>query len=245
MEWSDEGIILSVRSHGETSAIAEVFTREHGRHLGLVRGGRSRQMRPVLQIGNQVHVKWNGRLSEHLGNFRCELLKGIAAVAMESSGRLSAISTLCSHLRELPERDTHANLFEITMFVLSFIDSDEVWPALMVRWELALLDEMGFGLDLTQCAASGNNDDLIYVSPKSGRAVSASAGEPYADRLLALPQFLVKGRDAHVQLRDVIQGFELTGYFLEKHMYQSGNRTLPDSRFRLVHWITQHGAPGV
>lgn len=244
MEWSDEGIVLSVRSHGETSAIAEVFTREHGRHLGLVRGGRSRQLRPVLQIGNHVHVKWNGRLAEHLGNFRCELLKGNAAIAMETPGRLAAITTLSTHLRELPERDAHASLFEITMFVLNFLDADEIWPALMVRWELALLDEMGFGLDLSACAASGANDDLVYVSPKSGRAVSASAGEPYADRLLALPQFLVKGRDAHVQMRDIVHGFDLTGHFLEKHMYQSQNRTMPDSRLRMVQWITQNDRLG-
>ncbi|MEQ8825183.1 MAG: DNA repair protein RecO [Filomicrobium sp.] len=238
MEWTDEGIVLSVRAHGETSAIVEVFTSAHGRHLGLVRGGRSRQMRPILQIGNHVHVKWSGRLAEHLGSFRCELLGGYAALAMENPGRLAAVSTLCTHMRRLPERDAHASLFEITLFVLSYLDAEDVWPGLMVRWELAFLEEMGFGLDLSECAASGRNDNLIYVSPKSGRAVSAAEGEPYADRLIALPQFLVNSNGIHVQMRDIMAGFALTGYFLERSLYRPGEDTMPDSRERMVNWIS-------
>lgn len=240
MEWTDEGIVLSVRAHGETSAIAEIFTRTNGRHMGLVRGGRSRQMRPILQVGNHVHVKWTGRLAEHLGSFRCELLTGNAALAMESPGRLAAVSTLCSHLRKLPERDGHASLFEITLFVLAYLDTEDVWPGLMVRWELAFLEEMGFGLDLSECAASGRNDNLIYVSPKSGRAVSASAGEPYADRLIALPQFLVNSNGIHVHWRDILAGFELTGYFLEKNLYRPGQDEVPEVRQRMVHWVSKN-----
>ncbi|MBU1210429.1 MAG: DNA repair protein RecO [Alphaproteobacteria bacterium] len=234
MEWIDEGIVISVRPHGETSAIADVFTRGHGRACGLVRGGRSRQLRPVLQIGNHVEARWNARLSEHLGNFRIELQRGYAASAMNYAARLAALSSICTLLRHLPERDAHANLYEITMFVLSFLDDDKVWPGLMVRWELALLEELGFGLDLSECAATGSNDQLIYVSPKTGRAVSASAGEPYKSVLLPLPGFLNKGRPGDVQPGDVESGFQLTGFFLEKHLFMPKGEQLPDVRTRMI-----------
>jgi DNA repair protein RecO (recombination protein O) len=234
MEWTDEGIVLSVRAHGETSAIADIFTRKHGRYLGLVRGGRSRQLRPVLQIGNHVEASWKARLSEHLGNFRVELRRGYAATAMQGPARLAALSSMSALLRALPERDAHPNLFEITMFVLSFLDDDSVWPGLVVRWELAFLEEFGFGLDLTTCAATGSREDLIYISPKSGRAVSAEAGEPYKDLLLPLPEFLQKGRSANVRQKDVLNGFKLLGYFIEKHLFQPRGERLPEVRTRLV-----------
>lgn len=234
MEWIDEGIVISVRPHGETSAIAEVFTRTHGRTCGLVRGGRSRQMRPILQIGNHVEAKWTARLPEHLGNFRVELQRGYAASAMDAPARLAALSSMCTLLRVLPERDAHANLYEITMFVLGFLDDDDVWPTLMVRWELALLEELGFGLDLSACAATGQNDQLIYVSPKTGRAVSASAGEPYKDVLLPLPEFLISGRAAGLQPGDVDKGFQLLGHFLEKHVYYPRQERLPEVRMRMI-----------
>ncbi|MBU2581096.1 MAG: DNA repair protein RecO [Alphaproteobacteria bacterium] len=234
MEWTDEGIVISVRQHGETSAIAEVFTRAHGRVLGLVRGGRSRQMRPVLQIGNHVEVKWSARLSEHLGNFRMELQRGYAASAMDDPARLAALSSMCSLLRLLPERDAHSSLYEVTMFVLGFLDDVDVWPVLMVRWEMALLDELGYGLDLEECAATGSNDQLTYVSPKSGRAVSASAGEPYKNVLLPLPGFLIKGRAGDVRLEDVRQGFDLIGFFLEKHLFTPKGERLPEVRLRMI-----------
>ncbi|MCH9807678.1 MAG: DNA repair protein RecO [Alphaproteobacteria bacterium] len=234
MEWSDEGIVLSVRPHGETSAIAEVFTRGHGRYLGLVRGGRSRRMRPVLQIGNHVEASWKARLSEHLGAMSLELQRGYAAVAMNSSSRLCGLNSMCSLLRMLPERDAHANLFEVTLFVLSFFDDDSVWPALMVRWEMAFLEEMGFGLDLKECAATGGNDNLAFVSPKSGRAVSFAAGEPYADRLFRLPNFMVEGRNAAMQQKDLVDGLAITAHFLEKHLLQPKGDDLPEARVRLI-----------
>lgn len=237
MEWIDEGIVISVRPHGETSAIVDVFTRGHGRASGLVRGGRSRQMRPVLQIGNHVEARWNARLSEHLGNFRMELQRGYAASAMNDPARLAALSSICTLLRHLPERDAHANLYEITMFVLGFMDDDGVWPGLMVRWEMALLEELGFGLDLSECAATGSNDQLIYVSPKTGRAVSASAGEPFKNVLLPLPGFLIKGRTSEVQPGDVADGFQLVGFFLEKYVLAPKGDRLPDVRSRMIEML--------
>ena len=237
MNWSDEGIILSVRAQGETAAVAEIFTRTHGRHLGLVHGGRSRRLRPILQIGNHVDVTWKARLSENLGHLGLELRRGYAAEAMPSPIALAGLSSLVTLARLLPERDPHANLYEVTLFVLGFLDDPSVWPALMVRWELALLDELGFGLDLSRCAATGSNDALIYVSPKTGRAVSASAGEPYRDRLLALPPFLRGERGSHVRPDDLAAGFALTGHFLAAHVFAPRDLDIPEGRTRMIDLI--------
>ncbi len=234
MHWSDEGVILSVRPHGETASVVELLTRAHGRHLALVHGGRSRRLRPVLQIGNQVDVTWKARLAEHLGHATLELRRGFAAEAMETPAALAGLTSLAALARLLPERDPHPNLYEVTLFVLGFLDDDSVWPALYVRWELALLDELGFGLDLSECAATGSNDQLIYVSPKSGRAVSASAGEPYRDKLLALPQFLTQSRQGGVTGEDVRIGLALTGYFLESRVLTPHGAPMPDARQRLL-----------
>ncbi|MGD9784919.1 MAG: DNA repair protein RecO [Hyphomicrobiaceae bacterium] len=233
MNWQDEGIILSVRPHGETAAVVELFTRAHGRHLGLVHGGRSRRNRPVLQIGNHVDASWKGRLPEHLGHMTLELRTGHAANAMEDKLALAGLTAMAALARLLPERDPHPSLYEITQFVLSFLDDDTVWPALVVRWEVALLAELGYGLDLDACAASGSNDDLVYVSPKSGRAVSASAGEPYRDKLLSLPAFLLKGRRQGVTSADIIAGLRLTRFFLENRVLAPRDLPLPDARARL------------
>jgi DNA repair protein RecO (recombination protein O) len=234
MHWSDEAIILSVRPHGETAAVVELWTRNHGRHLGLVHGGRSRKLRPILQTGNHVDATWKARLADQLGHVTLELRRGFAAECMENAAALSALTTLTSLTRLLPERDPHPNLYEITLFVLGFLDDVTVWPALLVRWELALLEELGFGLDLTQCASTGANDQLIYVSPKSGRAVSASAGEPYRDRMLALPAFLTKQRAATVTTRDIIEGLALTGHFLETRVLLPRSQALPEARARII-----------
>jgi DNA repair protein RecO (recombination protein O) len=234
MQWSDEAIVLTVRPHGETAAVVELMTRSHGRHMGLVHGGRSRKARPVLQTGNHVDATWKARLSEHLGHMSVELRKGYAAGAMDDPGALAGLSSMCALSRLLPERDPHPALFEVTLFVLSFLDDSTVWPALMVRWELALLAELGFGLDLTVCASTGSNDQLIYVSPKSGRAVSASAGEPYKDKLLVLPQFLTNARDRSATGADVVAGFKLTGYFLEHRVLGPRGEHLPEVRNRIL-----------
>ena len=235
MNWSDEGIVLSVRPHGETAAVVELFTRMHGRHTGLVHGGRSHKKRPVLQTGNHVDASWKGRLAEHLGHMTLELRTGYAGAAMESADALAGLTSLAALARLLPERDPHPKLYEITLFVLGFLDDPSVWPALLVRWELALLSELGFGLDLEECAATGTNDALIYVSPKSGRAVSASAGEPYRDRLLPLPAFLLKGRRSGtgVSETDVVNGLKLSRYFLEQRVLAPREIGMPEPRIRL------------
>lgn len=237
MEWSDEAVILSVRAHGETAAIVEVLTRSHGRHSGLVHGGRSRKSRPVLQMGNHVAASWKARLSEQLGSMTLELQHGYAAQSMDDPAGLTALQSLCALSRLLPERDPHPNLYEITLFVLGYLDDGSVWPALYVRWELALLQELGFGLDLTACAATGTANDLAYVSPKSGRAVSREAGLPYAQRLLALPAFLTANRptgaNAIVTPSDVAAGLALTQHFLQARVMAPRDMTLPDVRLRL------------
>ncbi len=235
MQWTDEGIVLSVKPHGETAAVVEVMTRNHGRHMGLVHGGRSRKLRPVLQIGNHVEATWKARLADQLGHITVELQRGYAAAAMDDATALAGLSSMAALMHLLPERDPHPSLYEVTLFVLGFLDDPTVWPALYVRWELALIDELGFGLDLSECAATGRNDALVYVSPKSGRAVSASAGEPYRDRLLALPAFLSKGKErSRVAGKDDIRsGLALTGYFLESRVLSPRGATMPEIRTRL------------
>jgi len=234
VDWTDEAIVLSVRPHGETAAIVELFTRTHGRHLGFVHGGRSRKLRPVLQSGNHVHASWRGRLPEQLGHVTLELRRGYAAEAMEDAAALAGLTSLCGLARLLPERDPHPNLYEITLFVLGFLDDRSVWPALMVRWELALLEELGFGLDLSACAATGSNDALIYVSPRTGRAVSASAGEPYKDRLLRLPGFLGQPGAGLASSADVVDGLALTGYFLASRVFEPREIEMPEGRRRML-----------
>ncbi len=239
MEWRDEGIILSVRSHGETSAIAEIFTVEHGRSLGLVRGGRSRHMRPVLQPGNLVSMTWRARLEEHLGNFVLEPLSLRAGFIMENALRLSGLASLSALAQVLPEREPHGKLYESSRIVLEAIDQDHLWPALMVRWEMGLLDELGFGLDLSKCASTGATDNLIYVSPRTGKAVSRNAGQPYHDRLFELPMFLrgEKGMD----VGDISRGFKLTGYFLERDVFGPRNMVLPQARVRMAQAMDKIG----
>ncbi len=240
MQWSDEGLVLSVRPHGETAAILEVLTAKHGRYAGLVYGGRSRRLRPVLQIGNHVDVTWKARLAEQLGHVTVELRHGYAAEAMADAAQLTALSTITTMARFLPERDPHPSLYEVTMFVLSFLDDATVWPALYARWELTLLEELGFGLDLGQCAATGANDALIYVSPRTGRAVSASAGEPYKDRLLALPGFLTGAAGGTgVTGRDVADALKLTGHFIETRLLLPAGQAMPDVRVRLADIVSR------
>lgn len=238
MQWSDEALILSVRPHGETAAIVELLTAQHGRYAGLVHGGRSRRLRPVLQIGNHVDATWRARLAEQLGHITVELRRGYAAEAMSDATALAGLTCITTMARLLPERDPHPGLYEVTMFVLSFLDDPSVWPALYARWELALLGELGFGLDLSTCAAEGTNDNLVYVSPRSGRAVSASAGEPYKDRLLALPAFLRDGKaTGGVGTAELREALELTGYFLETRVLAPEGQSMPDVRARMIELV--------
>ena len=238
MQWSDEGLILSVRAHGETAAIVELLTATNGRHAGLVHGGRSRRLRPILQTGNHVDATWRARLSENLGHMSLELRRGYAAEAMADATALAGLSTLTSMARLLPEREPFASLYEVAIFVLSFIDDPSVWPALYARWEIALLECLGFGLDLETCAATGSRDDLIYVSPRSGRAVSAGAGQSYKDRLLPLPGFLRRaGSSAEVTPQDVRDALRLSAYFLEERVLAPAGQTLPEVRGRMIELV--------
>ena len=234
MEWQDEALILSARPHGETAAIVELFSRHHGRYLGLVHGGRSRKLRPILQTGNHVDATWRARLSDHLGHLTVDLTRGYAAQAMTDPASLSCLTSVASLLRTMPERDPHPNLYEVTLFLLGYLDDSSVWPALYVRWELVLLDEAGFGLELESCAATGTREDLCYVSPRTGRAVSRQAGAPYADRLLRLPPFLRPGRSDGVAETDVEVGLTLTGHFLRTRLFASEADGLPEPRRRLA-----------
>ncbi len=232
MEWHDQGIILSLRRHGETAVIAELLTSEHGRALGLVHGGRSRLKRPMLQPGNSVDAKWRARLDEHLGVFTLEPLQLNAGFIMEEPLRLAGLTTLCALAQLLPEREPHRPLYDAFHIVLASIADDSVWPALLVRWEMGLLEELGFGLDLAACAATGTQKDLAYVSPRSGRAVSPEAGDPWRDRLLPLPAFLRNGSEATAG--DILDGLRLTGHFLEHRVFEPRGLKPPETRTRIL-----------
>ncbi|MHC2016803.1 DNA repair protein RecO [Methylobacterium sp. CM6247] len=244
MQWTDDGVVLGLRKQGETGIVLEVMTACHGRHLGLVHGGRSRRMQPVLQTGNHVRLTWRARLDESLGAFAVEPLESSAARLMGSGLALYGVTHMAALLRLLPERDSHSALYEAARVLIAHLDDRVIAPLLMVRFELAILAELGFGLDLTACAATGGNDALVYVSPRTGRAVSASAGEPFRDRLLALPGFLLereKGRGGSISPdeRDVANGFTLTGYFLDQHIWGPRAIAPPAERARFVALGTQ------
>lgn len=233
MDWSDEGIFLSGKPLGEANLIAEMLTLEHGRHLGLVRGGRSRRIRPVLQSGNLVRVTWRARLADHLGGYNVELMEAHGARALDDPRALAAIGMLAEFVKLLPERDPHPELYATTLHVLRSFAEPDIWPALLVYWEFQLLQELGFGLDLSSCAATGETEDLVYVSPKSGRAVSREAGAPYAAKMLRLPQFLVDG-EAPIQASEIVAGFALTGFFLERDVLAPHGLKVPEARNRLI-----------
>jgi DNA repair protein RecO (recombination protein O) len=234
MEWSDDGIVLSARKHGESSAIVSVLTAEHGRHAGLLRGGSGSRLRGVLEPGNRVRVTWRARLEEHLGSFtQCDMVANISAGLLDDPLRLAALQALCAVAEvALPERERHMAVYAGMLDLLGELGG-ETWAGRYVRWELALLADLGFGLDLSTCAATGTNDDLAFVSPKSGRAVSASAGEPYRDRLLALPDFLLKAQ-REPGVGEIAAGLALTGYFLDRHVLGPHGKSLPLARGRLL-----------
>ncbi len=245
MEWRDEGLIIGIRKHGETSVILEAMTPKHGRHLGLVRGGRSRRMQPMLQPGNNVSLVWRARLDEHLGHYAVEVTKLRAANLMASAAALHGLNLLAALLRLLAERDPHAALYEAALLIADHLEDTKIGPALLVRFELAVLAELGFGLDLSRCAATGVSEDLIYVSPKTGRAVSRQAGAPYVDRLLRLPGFLrgdaIVEDSAQADLRDA---FDLTAYFLERDVYGPRGLCLPETRRAYLSEVAKVSAEG-
>ena len=242
VDWQEEALVLSARPHGENGLLAAGFTRARGRHLGLVRGGAGRAGRGLWQPGNRVMVTWRARLSEHLGTLSGELTDSLAARVMTDAGRLALLTSACALAdASLPEREPLPGLYDDTRALLALIAGIEApgalaAPAAMVAWETRLLADLGFGLDLSVCAATGVNVDLIYVSPKSGRAVSASAGEPYRARLLPLPAFLRPGGAdaAEPDTNAVADGLRMTGFFLERHLFEPRRMALPAARRRLA-----------
>jgi DNA repair protein RecO (recombination protein O) len=239
VEWTDIGIVLGARRHGETSAVVELMTRDHGRHLGLVRGGAGSRLRPVLQTGNVVSATWRARLDENLGYYVVEAIDLRAASYLSAAYALYGLHHLAALCRLLPERDPHQPVFDLLEHTIAELGAPLPAAALIACFELQLLAELGFGLDLDSCAATGATADLVYVSPKSGRAVSRQAGEPWRDKLLALPAFLSDGSleeqpvrlPSRAELRD---GFDLTGFFLARHVYDPRGEPLPVSRHHFI-----------
>jgi DNA repair protein RecO (recombination protein O) len=233
MQWTDEGIVLGSKRHGEANAILELMTREHGRHLGLVRGGASSRLRPVLQPGNCLSATWRARLDEHLGLYTVEGLDARAAALLTIPHALYGMTHLAALCRLLPERDPHRQIHAALTDVLdALLDARLAGPGI-ARFELKLLSELGFGLDLASCAASGSASDLVYVSPKSGRAVSRQAGEPWKDKLLPLPSFLAADKiedPADISPQDIADGFRLTGFFLLRYVLEPRGLALAEAR---------------
>jgi len=226
MDWRDQGALLSVRRHGESAAIIEVFTEFHGRHAGIVRGGGSRRLAPVLQPGAQLDLEWRARLDEHLGTYRVEPMQSRAALIMDDRTALAALNAVCALLHfALPEREAHPRLYRATQEFLAALCTGKNWAKPYVYWEMLLLEDMGFGLDLGQCAVTGATDGLAFVSPKTGRAVSAAGAGDWADKLLPYP-------DPDQGLAKALQ---TTGYFLRHWLAAAlGDRDLPEARARLV-----------
>jgi DNA repair protein RecO (recombination protein O) len=244
MEWTDEGIVLGVRRHGESSAIVELLTRSHGRHLGLVRGGAGSRLRPLLQPGNTVDAVWRARLDEHLGTCALDGTRMRAATLLASSHAVYGVTHLASLARLLPERDPHEDIYEMLERTLDDFDTAGEAAVHLIRFELAMLTELGFGLDLTSCAASGATTELIYVSPKSGGAVSRQAGEPWRDKLLRLPPFLREddsGENGWSD-QDLLDGFELTGRFLLRNALEPRGQGHSDARGGFINAVVRQRA---
>ena len=228
MEWQDDAIVIGIRRLGEADVILEAMTREHGRHLGVVRGGRSRRLQPALQAGNSLIVSWRARIDEQLGHFAIEPTKLRAATYMAHREALYAVTCIASLLRLLPERDPHPDVHDQLTAMLDHLADPAAAAQLVVQFELLMLAELGFGLDLSTCASTGQETELTYVSPKSGRAVSRLAGEPWRDRLLRLPAFL--SDEAHPSAEDLADGFDLTGFFLMRHVLEPRGLAFADAR---------------
>jgi DNA repair protein RecO (recombination protein O) len=239
-EWEDRGIVLSLRPHGETDAVLTLLTEHRGRHAGLVHGGDSRKQRSVLQPGNMVHARWHARLETQLGTLTVESLRSFAAFALTAPLKLAGLNAVCAMLdMTLPEREPHPGIFHAALELLEHL-GDVAWNAHYVRWELALLREMGYGLDLRTCAATGQTDELEFVSPRSGRAVSRAAAAPYAGRLLALPPFLLHDDASYIPaIEDIRSGLSLTGYFFDRDVFAPLRQTLPQARTRFVDLISR------
>ncbi len=242
MNWSDEGIVLSARKHGESAAIVTLMTRDHGRHAGLVRGGAGSRARGLYQTGNLLSADWRARLSEHLGTYSCELVRPYAAGLLTERLPLRALASAAALVeRLLPERAPHPETYENLIRLIEVLTDGNGWLTAYVHWELELLGELGYGLDLSACAATGATEDLVYVSPRTGCAVSAGAGAPYREKLLALPGFLTD----HTVMSDaaaVLDGLKLTGHFLARCAKEADAGDLPDARDLFVEGIRRSSA---
>lgn len=235
MEWTDEAIVLDSRRHGENAAVVTLLTPSRGRHAGLVYGGTGAKARALYQPGNHVRAIWRGRLPEQLGHYAAEMVTPHAALLMDDALRLNGLLSACAVAEgALPEREPHEAVFAGFLALLLAMPSD-AWPAIYVKLELGLLQELGFGLDIDRCAVTGETADLAFVSPRTGRAVTAAAAAPYKEKLLTLPPFLRRGASfAQVEPAELAEGLALSGHFLERHVFWPHGKTLPASRTRFV-----------
>jgi DNA repair protein RecO (recombination protein O) len=230
MEWKDEGLVIARRHHGESAAIVSLLTREHGRHLGLVRGGTGRRA-GLYEPGNLVRAVWRGRLEEHLGSYACEPVQSFAARVIDDPLRLGALTSACAIVEvALPEREPHEALYAATLELLSSLEGPD-WAAQYACWECQCLADLGFGLDLSHCALTGTAEDLAYVSPRSGRAVSRAAGQPYAEKLFPLPSFLAGGEATPATVLDAL---DMTGHFLERNVLAASDKPIPRARIQFI-----------
>jgi len=233
MQWTDEGIVLGARRYGESSVILELMTQARGRHLGLVRGGTGRRLRGVLQPGNSLRATWRARLDDHLGNYAVEGVNLRAASFLSAAHAVHGVTHLAALCRLLAEREPHAGIHRALEAILDSLDDPAAVAPMVARFELSFLAELGFGLDLASCAATGVKEDLIYVSPRSGRAVSRAGGEAYRDKLMRLTNFLGTAA-APISAADLADAFTLTGFFLDRHAFAPRGLPLPDARARFL-----------
>ena len=234
MEWRDQGFLLSARPHGETAAIIEVFTPGYGRHLGVVRGGSGRKLAPILQPGAQLDLAWRARLENHIGNFTVELIRSRAAQSMSDRLALAGLNAVTALLSfSLPERETHPALYQRSAQLLDLLGHSDLWPLGYLQWEMQLLETLGFGLDLSSCAVTGMTQELVYVSPRSGRAVSNVGAGAWASRLLALPPCMLGQGDAADS--EVVLALGTTGHFLHHHLAgEMLHKPVPEARARFL-----------
>ncbi len=246
MEWSEDAILLSVRPHGEGAAVLSLMTREHGRHHGLAKGATSRSAGGRYQPGNRLQVTWRGRLSEQLGQFTCELVECPMASLLDDALRLAGLTAaLAVTETALPEREPHPAAHDgLEALIRRLVAGDAAWLAHYARWELALLAELGYGLDLGNCAVTGERDGLAFVSPKTGRAVSADGAGLWRERLLPLPGFLLEPEAATPEPGEVADALALTGFFLERHVFsiRAGRPGAPAARGRLLQRLSRRRA---
>lgn len=241
MEFHEEAFVLSARAHGDTGVVVDLLTETHGRHAAYVAGGASRRMKPFMQAGARVIADYRARTSDHLGSARLEPVgegpSGLFDDALALAGLAAAAAVAQG---SLPEREAHPGAFLAFEALMTAFAIPDIWPAIFVRFEAGLLEDLGFGLDLASCAVTGTVDDLVWVSPRTGRAVSSDAGRPYADKLLKLPPFLL-GAQAGLAEGDVGAGLDLTGHFLEQFVFHPQNRPLPPARVWMIDKLRDAG----